>query len=280
MIPGSTVLIASTEPITAEAMDAAPDLRLITRVGIGLDNVDLIAARDRNIAVSYTPDAPSPAVAELTIGLMFDLLRGISRADRLMHSGVWARLLGRRLDGLTVGILGVGRIGRRVIQILSSAFPNTTILANDLVPDHSLGKTCRVQWVDKKTIYSMSDIITIHLPLTKDTRNLITEREIGRMKASASLINTSRGGIVDEAALASALTAGRLRGAAIDVFEEEPYSGVLTSVEQCILTCHMGSMSEDCRSAMEREAVEDVLRFVRGEPLRQPVPQAEYDNRL
>jgi D-3-phosphoglycerate dehydrogenase len=126
----------------------------------------------------------------------------------------------------------------------------------------------------------MSDIITIHLPLTRDTRNFITEREMERMKPSASLINTSRGGIVDEVALASALTAGRLRGAAIDVFEEEPYSGVLTSVEQCILTCHMGSMSEDCRSAMEREAVEDVLRFVRGEPLRQPVPQAEYDNRL
>jgi D-3-phosphoglycerate dehydrogenase / 2-oxoglutarate reductase len=278
MIPGTSILIASTEPITAEAMDASPELRLITRVGIGLDNVDLIAARKRNIAVSYTPNAPSPAVAELTIGLMIDLLRGISRADRLMHSRQWNRLLGRRLDGLTVGVIGVGRIGRRVIQILRSGFPSVTILANDLIPDHDFGQKWKVEWGDKDDLYSRSDIITIHVPLTRQTRNLIGEREIERMKPSSFVVNTSRGGIINESALAVALTSGRLQGAAIDVFEDEPYAGSLTSVENCILTCHMGSMSEDSRDAMELEAVEDVLRFARGEPLKQPVPDAEYEN--
>jgi len=112
--------------------------------------------------------------------------------------------------------------------------------------------------------------------LTRTTRRLIGEREISAMQPSALIINTSRGEIVDEIALASALRSGRLAGAAIDVYEEEPYSGILTEVEKCVLTCHMGSMSLDCRAAMEIEAVEDVLHFVRGEPLRQPVPEWEY----
>src|SRR5207249_3750011 len=110
LIGDKSILIAGTEPITAKAMDAAPHLRLIARVGIGLDNVDLDAARERGIAITYTPEAPAPAVAELTIGLMLSLLRGISRSDRLMHNKVWKRFLGRRLDGLTIGVLGAGRV--------------------------------------------------------------------------------------------------------------------------------------------------------------------------
>ena len=267
LIPGASILIAGTEPITARAMDAAPELRLIARVGIGLDNLDLPAARKRGITVTYTPDAPAPAVAELTVGLMIDLLRHVSKADRMMHSKHWNRLLGRRLDGLTVGVVGAGRVGSRVIRILRGGFPNVSILANDLQPDSSLD----VRWVEKNELYAASDIITLHVPLTPLTRGLITDREIGLMKSSASIINTARGEIIEEHALAKALRAGRLAGAAIDVFENEPYSGPLTEIDRCILTCHMGSMSEDCRAAMETEAIEDVLRFVRREPLKQPV---------
>jgi D-3-phosphoglycerate dehydrogenase len=277
-ISSASILIGGTEPITARAMETAPELRLIARVGIGLDNVDLEAARKRGITVTYTPDAPAPAVAELTVGLMIDLLRHISRADRLMHSKEWRRLLGRRLDGLTVGVVGVGRVGKRVIRILKGGFPGVRILANDIQPDYSFGKQFEVEWMEKPELFVAADIITLHLPLTRLTRRLITQRELHTMKASASIINTSRGEIIDEEALAKTLTAGRIAGAAIDVFEHEPYSGVLSGVEQCILTCHMGSMSEDCRAAMEAEAVDDVLRFVRGEPLRQPVPEAEYEN--
>ena len=272
----SSILIAGTEPITARAMDTAPQLKLIARVGIGLDNVDLEAARKREIAVTYTPDAPSAAVAEMTIGLMLDLLRNISRADRMMHSKQWSRLMGRRLNGLTVGVVGIGRVGKRVIRILRGGFPNVTVLANDIEPDSAFGNEHGLTWVDKGKLYTQSDILTLHLPLTRTTRRLIGEREISAMQPSAFIINTSRGAIVDEIALASALRSGRLAGAAIDVYEEEPYSGILTEVEKCVLTCHMGSMSLDCRAAMEMEAVEDVLRFVRGEPLRQPVPEWEY----
>ena len=276
LIHDVSILIAGTEPITTEVMEAAPQLQLIARVGIGLDSVDLEAARMRGIAVTYTPEAPAPAVAELTVGLMLDLLRSISRADRLMHSKHWRRFLGRRLDGLTVGVLGVGRVGKRVIRILRGGFPNVRILANDIQPDFSFGEELGIEWVEKNKLYANSDIVTLHLPLTQITNRLITEREIGMMKPSAFIINTSRGGIVDESALATALTSGCLAGAAIDVFDREPYSGVLTDIESCILTCHMGSMSEACRAAMETEALEDVLRFVRGDPLKQPVPEVEY----
>jgi D-3-phosphoglycerate dehydrogenase len=170
----------------------------------------------------------------------------------------------------------VGRIGKRVIRTLRGGFPNVTILANDVQQDRAFGLDERIRWTEKNEIYSGADIITLHLPLTQDTRHLIAERELISMKSTTVIINTSRGAIVDETALASALTSGRLAGAAVDVFEQEPYAGPLTTIENCILTCHMGSMAEDCRSAMELEAIEDVLRFTRGEPLKQPVPESEY----
>src|SRR5207247_4750905 len=144
-------------------MDAAPSLRLIARVGIGLDYVDLEEERKRGIAVTYTPDAPAPAVAELTIGLMIDLLRHISRADRMMHSKQWKRLLGCRLDGLTIGVVGVGRVGKRVIRILKGGFPNVSILANDLEPDHSFGKPFDVVWTGKSKLFAECDIITLYI---------------------------------------------------------------------------------------------------------------------
>ena len=276
-IGDASILIAGTEPISARAMDTGPKLRLIAKVGIGLDNVDLNAAIERQIAVTYTPDAPAPAVAELTVGLMLDLVRGISRANRLMHEKQWSRILGRRLDELSVGVVGVGRVGRRLIRILRAGFPNTRVLCNDLQPDENFGlEVGDLEWVTKPQIYSESDIITLHVPLTQTTRGLVGEHEISAMKPTAVLINTSRGGIVDEEALAAALRSHRLAGAAIDVFEPEPYTGILTNVDECILTCHMGSMSEDCRIAMESEAVEEVVRFIRGEPLRQLVPESEY----
>jgi D-3-phosphoglycerate dehydrogenase len=130
--------------------------------------------------------------------------------------------------------------------------------------------------VDKEQIYRESDLLTLHVPLTPATRNLITARELKLMKPGALLINTSRGGIVDEQALADALQGNRLAGAAVDVFQQEPYSGPLASIENCLLTCHMGSMSKDCRMRMEMEATEEALRFIKGEPLRQLVPENEY----
>lgn len=270
------VLIAGTDPVTADVMDGAPNLKLIARTGIGLDSVDLVAAKERGIAVTYTPDAPAPAVAELTVGVMLALLRDIPRADRMMHMGNWQRLPGRRIAASTVGVVGVGRVGGRVIRILRGGFPTVRILANDLEPDAASMSGLGVEWTDKAGIYRECDVITLHVPLTPRNRGLIRAPELEAMKPDAVLVNTSRGGIVDEADLARALRNGTIQGAAVDVFESEPYSGPLTGIDNCILTCHMGSMSVDCRIAMETGAVEEAMRFFSGEPPRTPVPEFEY----
>jgi D-3-phosphoglycerate dehydrogenase len=278
MIGDIDVLIAGTEPITAAVMDRANRLRLISRVGIGLDSVDLPAARERGILVSYTPDSPAPAVAEMTMGMILSLLRSLAQADRAMRGGVWHRIVGRRLSELTVGVIGVGRVGTRLIRHLQGFAPR--ILANDLAPDHEFGVAHQVRWVEKETIYKEADIITLHLPLTPLTRNLITRRELDLMKPDAVFINTSRGGMVNEHDLAQALKQGRLAGAALDVFGQEPYSGELVTIENCLLTCHMGSMSRDCRAQMEVEATEEAIRFFKDEPLRLLVPEDEYLMRM
>jgi D-3-phosphoglycerate dehydrogenase len=269
------VLIAGTEPITPRVMDAAPRLRLISRVGIGLDNVDLLAARSRGIEVAYTPDGPSPAVAELTIGLMLCLLRGIHHANTDAHAGNWRRFMGRRLEGTAVGVIGAGRVGGRVVKLLS-AF-GARVLVDDLVR-RDLPAPC--EWASKEQIYRHAEVITLHVPLTPLTRQLIRKAELDSMQRGVLLVNTARGGIIDEAALADALRTGQAGGAAIDVFCHEPYAGELTQVDNCLMTCHMGSMSEDCRLRMEYEAVEHAVAFLRGEPVAQLVPEAEYAMRL
>ena len=274
MVGEFDVLIAGTEPITAAVIDRTTRLRLISRVGIGLDSVDLQAARARDILVSYTPDAPAPAVAEMTMGMILSLLRSLAQADRAMRGGVWHRIAGRRLSELTVGVIGVGRVGKRLIRHLQGFAPK--ILANDLLPDFEFGIAHQVRWVEKDTVYKEADIISLHLPLTPLTQNLITRRELDLMKPDALLINTSRGGMVDERDLAYALKQGRLAGAALDVFGQEPYSGELVTIDNCLLTCHMGSMARDCRAQMEREATEEAVRFFKGEPLCLLVPEDEY----
>lgn len=275
LIPEFGLMVAGTEPITERVMAAAPHLRLIARVGIGLDNVDLAAARRRNIRVTYTPDAPAPAVAELTLGLMLAVLRHIAAADRQMRNGVWSRLMGRRLSELTVGVVGVGRVGRGVIRHLNGGFPGGRVLAHDLAPTTE-ALPGPLRWVDLPTLLAESDVVTLHVPLTPATRNLIDRRALARMKPGAVLINTARGGVVHEGDLAEALRGGVLGGAAVDVFEREPYSGELATLPRCLLTSHMGSMSQDCRLRMEREAVEEVVRFCRGEAPMSPVPEDEY----
>jgi D-3-phosphoglycerate dehydrogenase len=268
-------VIAGTEPITEQALQGAQGLRLIAHTGIGLDNIPLEAARRQGVAVTYTPSAPSPAVAEFTIGQMLTLLRGTVHADRGMRQGIWNRRIGRRIGGLGIGVIGAGRVGRLVIQHIQSFKPGR-ILANDLVIDDAFAARAGVAWTDKGTIYREADVITLHVPLTRHTRGMIGRRELESMKPNAILINTSRGGIIDEAALAAALRARPNLSAAIDVFEEEPYAGELTGLENCLLSCHMASCTNDCRLQMEVEAAMEVIRYFRREPFANPVPEAEY----
>lgn len=266
LIAGSEILIAGTESITREAMENAPNLKLISRVGIGLDSVDLHAALDLGIKVAYTPDAPTKAVADLTIGLMINLLRGIHLSNNQIRLSTWERHMGRRLGDIKIGIIGVGRIGAEVLSRLQG-FGIKKIYANDISPKHSMGNGFNIEWTSKEQIFRDCDLVTLHIPLTKSTLGLIGKKEMEMMKPDAVIINTSRGGIINEDDLYDVLSAGHLSGVALDVFEKEPYAGKLSSFQRCLLTAHMGSMTIDCRARMELEATEEAVRFIRKQPL-------------
>ena len=270
------IIIAGTEPITDFVMEKASKLKLISRVGIGLDSVDLLAAKKRGIKVSYTPDAPAPAVAELTIGLLITLLRSAQLSNIDMHNGNWNRYFGKRIANSTIGIIGLGRIGSRILTRLA-VFGTPRLLVNDIAPNPELDRKFKLEWVDKETIYREADIISLHVPLTKLTKDMITKKQLEMMKSDAAIINTSRGGVINELDLYNLMKQGHLSGAAIDVFEKEPYIGPLSEINRCILTAHMGSMSIDCRTRMEVEATEEVVRFVKNIPLEHEAPEEEYN---
>ncbi len=276
MVADFDVIIAGTEPITDKVMAKAQNLKLISRVGIGLDSVDLLAAERRGIQVCYTPDAPAPAVAELTIGLMLSLLRSVHLSNAKMHRGEWHRYFGRRIPDVTIAVIGVGRIGGRLLRRLS-AFGTPRVLVNDSHPNLKVAPQLKLEWVDKETIYREADLITLHLPLTMKTKNMIRRDQLMMMKGDAMIINTSRGGLINEQDLANVMNSGHLSGAAIDVFDDEPYNGELKEIERCLLTSHMGSMSIDCRTRMEIEATDEAVRFFAGLPLQSLVPPDEYE---
>lgn len=275
MVSDFDVIIAGTEPITDYVMKNASKLKMISRVGIGLDSVDLLAAERRGIKVSYTPDAPAPAVAELTIGLMISLLRSVHLSNLQMHEGQWKRYFGKRIADTTIGIIGLGRIGTRVLNRLT-VFGTPRLLVNDLLPNSELDRKFKLEWVDKETIYREADVISLHVPLTKVTKNMVTRKQLEVMKSDAIIINTCRGGIINEDDLYDVMSLGHLSGASIDVFEHEPYSGKLNEIDRCLLTAHMGSMSVDCRTRMEIEATEEAVRFLTKKPLESEVPDEEY----
>ena len=271
LVPGCHVIIAGTEPITAAVMDRSPSLKLIARVGIGLDSIDLEAAHKRGIQITYTPDEPAPAVAELTVGLAIDLLRHVSMSNRGLGKQIWDRPLGRRLSESAIGLVGVGRIGR-LVGLHLRAF-GARVLCYDIAPDLQLSARDGFEWVDElDQLIEKSDILSLHVPLTEKTYHLIGVAELRRMKKSAVLINTARGGVVDETALFNALSKGEISAAAVDVFESEPYAGRLIELDNCILTCHLGSCSVDCHTAMELKAAEEAVRYFKGQPLRGLIP--------
>ena len=270
------VIIAGTEPITSRVMDHATNLKMISRVGIGLDSVDLQAAKERGIEVSHTADAPAPAVAEFTLGLMLSLLRSVHVSNTRMHDGHWERFFGRRLAEVTIGIIGVGRIGSRVLN-RTKGFGSPKILVNDVMLNLKLDREFKLEWTSKERIYAESDVISLHVPLTNHTNNMIRKKQLLSMKSDAIIINSARGGIINEQDLYEVMQSGHLSGAAIDVFEQEPYNGPLKEIQRCLLTAHMGSMSIDCRVRMEIEATEEAICFLTGGPLKGVVSASEYE---
>ncbi|MEZ0229742.1 MAG: NAD(P)-dependent oxidoreductase, partial [Planctomycetota bacterium] len=205
----------------------------------------------------------APSVAELTMGLLVDLARDVTRADRAIRAGGWDRRVGFLLEGKTLGILGCGRIGKKVAR-LARAF-DMKVLAHDILPDPEWARGLSVSYVGLDELLASSDAVTVHLPLTEKTRRIISARELGLMKKGALLLNTCRGAVLDEAALDAALP--RLGGAALDVFCEEPYAGPLRRHENVVLTAHMGSCSREGRRGMELGAALAVEAYLAGRPV-------------
>lgn len=255
-------VIAGTEPYTAENLAHADKLKVIARVGIGLDSVDLAYCRSRGICVTYTPEAPSDGVAELTVANIINLLRQINESDRSVREGAWNRLMGRLVREITIGVIGVGRIGTRVIRLLQPFQPN--ILAVDANPAVQGTPLPNVRWCGLDELLQQSDLVTVHIPLNARNRHFINRARLARMRTGALLINTARGPIVDEDALADALAQKHLGGAALDVFETEPYEGPLARMNNVVLTAHIGASARASRYLMELGAAEDCVRVLRG----------------
>ena len=277
-------IIAGTEDLNL-LIDSSVTLKMISRVGIGLDSVPLHKCKEKSIAVAYTPDAVTTAVAEFTIGLMLTKLRHISFADRQIRQGQWQRPQGKRVQLSTIGIIGLGRVGANVIRLLSSLKPKL-ILVNDIKDKENevlklISETkLDIKIADKEQIYRESDIISLHIPKNKNNLNLINEETFKIVNRDAFIINTSRGGLINEEDLCCALEQDKILGAAIDVFNQEPYNGPLTNLENALLTQHMASCSYDCRSRMEIEATTDAINFLQNKPILNPVPEEEYFNQL
>jgi len=247
-------LLAGVEPLTAAALSAAPGLKVVSRCGIGLDSVDLQAAADLGIAVHNTPDAPTRAVAELTLGLILSLLRRIHLSAASIAEGRWERPMGNLLYGKTVGIIGCGRIGACLAEMLQ-AF-NCRLLGSDPACPQSDCFTL----TELDQLLAEADIISLHLPYNQHTHHFINAERLARLKKGAYLINAARGGLIDETALYNALKSGNLAGAALDTFEQEPYLGQLKDLNNTLLTAHIGSYASEARTMMEMQAVENLLK--------------------
>ena len=247
-------IIAGIEPLTERVFSSAKNLKVISRCGAGLDNVELTAAKLHGISVFNTPEAPAQAVAELTMGLMLAALRRICQTDRLLRANEWPRMQGQLLAAQTVGIIGLGRIGKRVAR-LSQAFDARVISHDPHIDPASHG----VESVYLEELLAEANVISLHLPYITDTHHLLDTKSFARMKPGSIIINAARGGLIDETALNEALISGHLGMAALDVFEQEPYHGPLTRNDKVILTSHIGSLAKESRKRMEAEAAENLL---------------------
>jgi len=249
-LAGAWGVVAGSETYTERVLSGLPDLRLIARVGVGFDAIDVAAATARGIAVATTPDANSDGVADLTLALMLACLRRIAAGDRHVRTGAW-RLPGLSgdLTNATVGVVGLGRVGRKVVRRLTGF--GCRILAYEPFPDREFCAEHGVELADLHALLPEVDVLSIHVPLTPETRRLVGPRELALLKPTAIVVNTSRGPVLDEVALVDALTNGRLAGAALDVYEHEPLHQAhpLAALDTVVLSAHAASFS---RLSVER----------------------------
>lgn len=257
------IIIAGTEKYSPELLDELPNLKMISRVGIGYDSVPLGECAKRNIVVTYTPDAPSNAVAELTMGQMINMLRHVQIVDRNMRADKWTRMVGREIMHCNIGVIGCGRIGTLVCEKLVAYRPNR-ILVNDIIESKALA-LAGTEFTTYKEIFTECDVVTVHIPYSEANHHFVDAEYLEMMKSNACLVNMSRGGIVDEEALEAKLRENPDFCASIDTFETEPYTGTFIELPNAFLTPHLGSCSEASRRGMEVGASEEVVRFINGD---------------
>lgn len=265
LLPGCHGFIAGLDTIDQGALAAADQLRVIARYGAGVDRIDLEAARSRGIIVTSTPSANAVSVAELAIGLMLALLRSIPAAHMATQAGQWPRLSGVSLEGKVVGLIGFGAIGRHVARRLRGF--DCTIIAYDPAGDAALAQSLGVQLLAHDVVVGQADILSLHLPALPATRSMVNPAFLQMMKPGAFLINTARGELIDEEALAGALISGHLSGAALDAFSTEPPAreNPLLHAPNVILTPHTGAHTDGAIRAMGWGALHDCLAVLRGE---------------
>lgn len=265
LLPGIDGYIAGLDAIDANAIKTADRLKVIARYGVGVDNVDLAAAREKGIVVTNTPGANSVSVAELALGLMLALARQIPAAVEVVHQGKWPRYAGFSLEGKTIGILGFGAIGKQLARRLAGF--DCRILAFDPMADAAFAKDNHVELVMMDEVVEQADFISLHLPLLPETRCIVNDTFLHKMKKGSFLVNTSRGEVIDENALLRALQSGHLKGVALDAFTVEPPDpkNPLLTLPQVIATPHLGAQTDGATSNMGWLAMRDCLAVLKNE---------------
>ena len=256
-------ILAGTETYSALVLTKATGLKVISRLGVGLDNIDLDFAKKRNIRIYKTQTAPAPAVAELTLGLILNLLRKISEQNHQLKNGIWKKQMGELLTGKTLGIVGMGNIGKQLVKILRGF--NLNIIAHDLHQDEKFAKEFNIHYIELDSLLQKSDIVSIHLNLTDETNKLFDYNTFKKMKRNAIFINVSRGEIIDEKGLVKSLDEKLIQGAGLDVFENEPYKGSLVNYDNVILTPHIAAYAKEIRMQMELEAAQNLIKGLNNE---------------
>jgi len=260
------VIVRSRTKLTKELIEKADKCKIIARVGVGLDNIDEEAAKAKNIRVINAVEGAMNAVAELVLGLMLSLARQTTRGDREIRNGNWLKkeLKGTELRGKYLGIIGLGNIGKRLGRLARAL--NMNIIGYDVIPiDEEFSKEVGLMKADLNTLLQSSDYISIHVPLLDSTYHLLDAQKMSTMKKTAKIINTSRGGVVDEDALYDAIKNGTLGGAALDVFEKEPAIGnKLAELDNVILTPHIGAQTKEAQSLAANVIAEKIIQILRG----------------
>ncbi|MCH7969127.1 MAG: D-2-hydroxyacid dehydrogenase [Thaumarchaeota archaeon] len=260
------IIVRGRTTLTKELIEKADNCKIIARVGVGLDNIDLDAAKAKNIRVINAVEAAMTSVAELVLGFMLALARQITIGDRGIRDGEWLKneLVGTELKGKYFGIIGLGNIGKRLGRLAKGLHMN--IIGFDVIPiDEEFSKDVGLMKTDLDTLLQSSDYVSLHVPLLDSTHHMIDAKKLSLMKKTAKIINTSRGGVIDEEALYEALKNGNLGGAALDVFENEPaIKNKLATLDNVILTPHIGAQTKEAQSLAANVIAEKIIQILRG----------------